>query len=303
MAKADLAVKAARLLLLLGMAANAGCGRRGELLGTISSSNDGAVPQPPRFAAPVLVASLADPDAIDEDPTFTGDLLELYFMSTRSGTRDIWVSRRGSAETAWGSPTLVAELSSSGSDWAPAVSLDGLTIWFATDRGAAEGHIWRARRASRLDPWGTLEAIAELASGSVDFAPAVDATETILFFASNRPGGAAYDIYLSTRATPSVPWAPPALVPGINSDSDELDPFVAQGGLVVFFTSMRSGQGDLYWSARPSTSAPFQVPTPIADLNSPLYDSDTTLSPDLTYLMFSSTRSGSADIYEARAIR
>ena len=48
---------------------------------------------------------------------------------------------------------------------------------------------------------------------------------------------------------------------------------------------------------------PFAAPSPVDDLNSNAYDSDTTLSPDLGTLMFSSTRSGNAEIYEATALR
>ena len=85
--------------------------------------------------------------------------------------------------------------------------------------------------------------------------------------------------------------------------SDEYDPFVAQGGLIVFFTSMQSGAGDIYWSSRRSLGEPFGPPVPLDDLNSAAYDSDASLSPDLGYMMFSSTRSGNAEIYETTAIR
>ena len=150
--------------------------------------------------------------------------------------------------------------------------------------------------------------MAELASGSVNFAPAVDATETLLFFSSDRTdtsgsaGGANFDLYWSGRATTAGTWGAPAAVPGTNSNSDEYDPFVAQGGLVVFFTSMRSGAGDIYWSARQSTSGPFPAPVRLGDVDSDSYDSDSTLSPDLGYMMFSSTRSGNAEIHETHAL-
>ena len=93
------------------------------------------------------------------------------------------------------------------------------------------------------------------------------------------------------------------MVPGINGASDELDPFVAQGGLVVFFTSVRTGLGDIYWSSRRSTAEPFEPPVALDGLNSVFFDSDATLSVDLGYMMFSSTRSGSAAIYETHALR
>jgi Tol biopolymer transport system component len=250
-----------------------------------------------------MVAALADPLSIDEDPTFTGDLLELYFMSTRNGTKDIWTSRRAAATDPWGPPAPVPELSSPSNDWAPCVSLDGLSIWLATDRAGPQGHIWTATRASRADPWGAPAPVAELASSGVDFAPAVDPTLTMMFFSSNRPGGGGYDIYAVTRPSASHPWSAAAPVAGINSAFDEYDPFVAQGGLVVFFTSMRSGQGDIYWSTRRSTGEAFQPPQLLTDIDSPAYDSDSSLSTDLTYMMFSSTRSGNAEIYETHAAR
>jgi hypothetical protein len=282
--------------------------QRSELLGTVSA--DGGAFTPPRFSPPVLVAALSDSNAIDEDPTLTGDLRELFFMSTRDGDRDIWTSRRDTADAAWGPPVRVAELDSPASDWAPSVSLDGLRIWFASDRDdVGRGQLWRATRASRAAAWDPPTPVAELASGSVDFAPAVDATETTLLMSSDRinpaaaGGGADFDIYVATRATTGAAWDWPAPVPGINSGSDEYDPFVAQAGLVVFFTSMRSGMGDIYWSSRSSLSASFAPPVELEDLNSPEYDSDATLSPDLGTMMFSSTRSGNAEIYETHAIQ
>lgn len=51
-------------------------------------------PERPRFAAPQKVASLNDDTARDEDPTLTGDLLEIHFMSERGASQHIWISRR-----------------------------------------------------------------------------------------------------------------------------------------------------------------------------------------------------------------
>ncbi len=301
-------------LAFLWLAFAAACSRRDDLLGTLFDAGAldlGGVPlaTPPRFATPTLVAALSDTDSIDEDPTFTGDLLELYFMSTRAGTKDIWTSRRASADDPWGTPTAVAELSSSSDDWCPGISLDGLTIWFATDRAAGRGQLWQATRGARTAAWNAPTPVTELASNSVDFAPVVDATETTLFFSSDRANlagtteGTNYDLYWSARPNIDSPWGAPQAVPGVNSASDEYDPFVAQGTLVIFFTSMKSGAGDIYWSARQSVSEAFESPVLLTDIDSTSYDSDSSLSPDLSYMMFSSTRSGNAEIYETHAVR
>jgi WD40-like Beta Propeller Repeat len=290
----------------------AGCAPSVDLLGMLppggadagaAGDAPGGWPGAPRFSPPTLVAALSDPSADDEDPTFTGDLRELYFSSTRAGDSDIWVSRRASPADPWGAPALVPELSSSGIDRSPSVSLDGLSIWLATDRDLFRGRIWRSTRANRLAAWSTPVPVVELASPNFDSAPSVDAAETTLFFASVRQGSAATDIYASTRTGVAQAWGPPERVPGLDTAADESDPFVAQGGLVVFLTLSRAGgQSDLYWSARRATDAPFPTPLPLDDVNSPAIDSDATLSVDLLYLMFASARSGNSEIYESHAL-
>jgi hypothetical protein len=290
----------------LVLLAASGCGRRAELLGTIVSPSDGPASEPdgsPRlqFSQPELVAAVSDPLAYDADPSFTGDLLEMFFMSDRAGTKDIWTSRRASVSDPWGPPTIVSTLSSPASDEGPSVSLDGKRIWFATDRDGSR-HIWQSTRASRSDPWGAPASVPELASAADDLGPAVDATETTMFFGSNRALAASYDVFSSTRPTTIEPWGAPSPVPGVNGPFDDKAPFVAQGGLIVFFTSSRTGAGDLYWSTRQSTAEPFPSPLPMVELNSPAYDSDPSLSQDLTYILFDSQRSGISDIYEAHAI-
>jgi Tol biopolymer transport system component len=146
--------------------------------------------------------------------------------------------------------------------------------------------------------------VSELATGQLNSSPAVDATETLMVFGSLQQGvTAGVDVYSTTRASASALWGPSQPVPGVNGPADDVAPFVAQGGLVIFFASTRGGNSDLFYSARRSTDQPFPNPVPLTDLNSPSYESDPTLSPDLTYMMFTSSRTGSTALYEARAMR
>jgi hypothetical protein len=302
------------LLLMLGAA----CTPTRDLLGTFPSApsaydagdgvgdaagGDGRLLTGPRFAPPVLVTALSDPTADDEDPSFTGDLRELYFSSTRAGNSDIWLSRRASPSDPWGPPVVVSELSSTGIDRSPSVSLDGLAMWLSTDRDLFRGRIWRSNRPNRFSPWSAPVPVSELASPNFDSAPSVDAAETTMFFASMRQNTAGTDILAATRPSVGSPWGVPERVPGLDTAAEESDPFVAQGGLVVFFTLSRAGSVDLYWSARRSTDASFPTPLPLDDVNSPFVDSDAALSADLLYLMFASARSGNTEIYESHAIQ
>jgi hypothetical protein len=287
-----------------------GCAPSLDLLGKVSSSGPAgdagldAGAWAPRFSPPTLVPAISDPTADDEDPTFTGDLRELYFSSDRAGNSDIWVSRRASPADPWGTPTMVVELSSSAIDRSPSVSLDGRSIWFTTDRELFRGRIWHSSRPSTQSAWAPPAPVSELASPNFDSAPSIDAAETTMFFSSvHQNSSTGTDIYASTRASVAQPWGTPVRVPGLDTTADEADPFVAQGGLVVFFTLTRNGQSDLYSSVRRSTDAPFPLPWPLTDVNSPAIDSDPTLSVDLLYLMFASSRSGNTEIYESHAIQ
>lgn len=283
------------------------CGRHGELLGTLGDAVDGGVDGGNggmRFSVPTLVASLSDPD-YDGDPTFTGDLLELFFTSGRSGNLEIWTARRASASDPWGAPSVVPELNSTSADYGAAISFDGLRIWLTTERDRSPGRIWQSSRANRGAPWAAPQLVTELQTAPVvkDFAPAVDATETLMMFGSNRLGGMGFDIYQTTRPSVFSPWGVPRRVPGVNSAFDDWDPFVAQGGLIIFFTLFRDGDANIFWSARQSITGTFTTPLPLADVNSPAFDSDPSLSLDLSYLMFDSMRSGNFEIYEAHALR
>ena len=170
-------------ILLVALPAVA-CAPSTDLLGMVpvSSSNPdagsdtgiGGPPGVPRFSPPVLVTAISDPTADDEDPSFTGDLRELYFSSDRAADSDIWVSRRANPSDPWGTPSMVAELSSTGIDRSPSVSLDGLSIWFTTDRELFRGRIWHSSRPNTQSPWAPPAPVSELASPNFDSAPSID---------------------------------------------------------------------------------------------------------------------------------
>ena len=309
------------LFCLPGLLYCLGCGNRGELLGTFSNGDAAAIDagaprdtdggitvgDPPRFTPPQLITSLVSPFSLEADPTFTADLLDLFFMSDRAGTLDIWTSHRASSLDPWGAPSPVMDLNTPGAEYGPCISLDGLRIWFSSDRDMSLGRIWYATRTTRTGRWSLPFVLPELTSDpggfTRDFSPSVDASETMVMFGSTPPAGGGYDIYVAQRSRATGPWGVPKLAPGLNGPFDDRDPFVAQAGLMVFFTSTRQGAGDLFWASRQDLGTKFSTPVPLVDVNSGAYDSDATLSPDLGYLMFDSARSGKAEIYEAFAIR
>ena len=282
-----------------------GC-ERGELLGSMVGAvarggSTGAGGNGEGGGATDPVGPLVDPDARDTDPTFTADRTELYFMSTRQGSKDIWKSVRSDAADEWGAPTAVAELSSGYQEENPRISADGLRLWFFTDRDRDLGTIWEVTRASTTDDWGPLAAVPGLSvgTGSSNVSAGMDATATYAVVSSRPTGAGGYDLYAFTRASTDEAFGSPTAITEVNSASDDFDPYLSPNGLALAFASNRLGNFDLFLARRTSTDVPFEAPVRL-ELNSPVYEeSAPNFTPDLAYLMYSSEQTGSSEIYEA----
>lgn len=259
------------------------------------------------FGPSTPIAALVDATSVDDDPTFTADLLELYFSSDRAGgagLSDIWVSRRTSPSLPWGAPTPVVELNLGSDDALPGVSPDGLTLWISSDRPGGFGtyDIWVSTRPSRTAPWSAPVLAADLSSTAEDLAPQVSEDGLTMVITSTRPGGpGGRDLCWSTRASPAAPWRTPVLIEGVNTAADDSEGRLMPGGLELYFRSASpAGDTDLFVARRASVADAFSAPQPITELDTAANEDDPWLSLDGRYLMYSSDQTGSTEIYEAR---
>ncbi len=229
----------------------------------------------------------------DDDPSATGDLLELYF----NREEDIYVVTRASTADPWGTPEVVDELSSAEAETTPEVSYDGLTIYFASTRAPTLGgnDIWMATRASRADPWGTPEHVPELSSAAAEGAP-VMADATTILIDTDRAG--TLDIFIATRASATEPWDTPIAIPELNGAEFEGNPVLDADKLTIYFDSNRTGESELYVATRTSPTAAFGAPVPITELNSTSSDTDPWLSPDGRTMYFTSNRDGTQRLWQ-----
>lgn len=297
-------------LALLVPFALCGCGQRGELLGVISSAGtvDGGTDSPvagrPRFGTPVAVSELNVPDAKDEDITLTADLLEIFFLSERTGSRELWTSTRASRSEPWQAPRLVSELNTNLTEITPSVSPDGLRIWFYS--GVEPDGVWRSTRASRKGPWSPAQPASDWvlpAGTTLAIGPSLDEAERMIALAVLGASDMAWDLYFSTRATSGGALTPFSPILGVNGPANEHDPFLVDGGRDLFFSSTRAGEGDLFWARRAQPEQAFAAVLPLDELNSPTFlESDPFLSEDRTTIFFASTRTGVADIYQAEVL-
>lgn len=245
------------------------------------------------------IAAINDPVFRDTDPSFTGDRLELYFVSTRGGSKDIFRSVRTDVAADWGAPELVAELSWEGQDENPFVAEDGLDLWYFTDRDRALGSIWHSTRATRLDAWSTPTPVTalNLAEGGSDVSVTVDASGTRFVLNSKAPGAPPYGLHEFVLDPESGIFAPPATLTEVNGETDDFDPDLREEGLFLAFDSDRGGIRQIYWTRRQSLDTPFAEPVPLTP-SAVAEESAVAFAEDLRYLMFSSAAAGSADIYE-----
>jgi Tol biopolymer transport system component len=192
-------------------------------------------------------------------------------------------------------------------DGCPFISRDGKTFYMASNRPGGLGgiDIWVSKRASVDDPWGAPANVgAPVNSGANDFCPTISRDGHLFYFVSNRAGGCGGDDIYTTRLRPDG-WDPVEnLGCEVNSSANEASPFPIPEraeGPVLYFSSTRSGGGDLFRSA--SHGGVFGTAEALAGVNSPTAnDGQPNLRRDGLEIFFFSTRPGGLgmqDLYSA----
>lgn len=274
----------------IGFDATADAGRAGD---AADAANLGSGP----WSTPtVIVATTTGSD--EEEASFTLDRLELYYRSTFGvGDSNLYVSRRASITDPWGVPSLITELNTTDDDLNPAISADGLTLWFSSDRPPSMSYdLWVSTRPDRTAQWSPPVAITSLNTIDEDVCPRADVTG--LWF--NRRNTADSEIWHATGTGPAN-WTSPQPVPDLNGAYRDTCPKTWAGGLRVVFGSNRADTmtSDLWEASRNALTEPFGNIAPISDLNLPGVDDwDIWISEDGHYAVFGSNRGGDHDLYE-----
>jgi len=261
----------------------------------------------PAFQDPILIAELSDPATNDDDPAFSADYTSVVFNSLRSGTRDLWTSSRASRADPWDPPVLDATLSSAESDSTIALSPDGLTVVFASDRPGGLGllDLYLATRPNRAAVWSTPVALVDLNSPESEGAGYVSNNGETIVFDSAR--GVDREIFIARRITGTTYEAPTTL-PELGSSESDAGAKFAAGNLAVVFHSARvdgPGSSNLFGSTRRLPTDAFEPPQLIEGANSPDgIEEDPWISDDLCTLVYSRVgETGVRNLFEARCDR
>ncbi|MEW6251835.1 MAG: carboxypeptidase regulatory-like domain-containing protein, partial [Planctomycetota bacterium] len=237
---------------------------------------------PAGWTAAAPLAGINSPDD-DLGPAPSADGRDLYFYSNRSvgcGGYDIWVARH--ADGGWQAPTnLGPAVNSEFNEYGPAVSPDGRTLYFASNRPLPDDPrqpdpaAWPAtvredlfRRTYDLYAAELTEAGPQLARPLTalntlanEGAPCVSPAGDFLYFASDRPGGlGGFDLY-RTRRLRGVFQPPENLAAPVNSPANELDPGLTALGYALYFSSDRVVSTPPAMAPAPVVAAPRHAPS------------------------------------------
>ena len=214
------------------------------------------------------------------------------------------------ANSEWSEPVnLGPVVNSSSNEQNATLARDGLSLYFSSNRPGGSGplDIWVSQRtcADPNDPACAWQAPVNLGSpinsAGADFAPNLSRDGHLLFFASNRGGGAT-DIFVSHRADPNddFGWDDPVpLGPGVNTAAAEQAPMYLQnaedGSANLYFNrgALAQNQADIYVAAVTrdgETLAPAQLVVELSDPSA--NDAAVTIRADGRELMFWSPRFG-----------
>jgi Tol biopolymer transport system component len=155
------------------------------------------------FETPHLEAAVSS-SGYEWDPELSADGQELFFTSDRAGSHglDLYRSTWSATQGAFMAPTALGTLNSDGIDGGPALSGDGLTLYFNSDRvgGTGRQDLYRATRPTRDAAFGAPVRVAELASPAYDTGAALSPDGAFLVFCRQADDHASPGMFSATRS-------------------------------------------------------------------------------------------------------
>lgn len=256
-----------------------------------------------RFDPPERIEELSV-DAKTDNPALTADLLEIFFTSERDGIpADVYFATRGGTDQPFGAATRLDVASALGIETSPAISADGLTLWFASDRAGGRGDldVWVTTRATRDAAWTESVPVESLNSAGQDLPRPLGQRARIMPLSSDRDEPGYYNIYFAERADPDAAFGDPVHLAELSfPEESTLDAMLSDDGLTLFYVSGPPiGPADIFVASRRTTRDPFERSVAVDELNTPFDERDPWLTADGNTLYFASNRSGHYDIYSA----
>jgi hypothetical protein len=248
-----------------------------------------------------------DGNALDDDPFLSGNQLELYFNSTRSGSADIWVATRESVDDPWDAPVRVDEVTTGAEEGTPRLSPSGLVMLFNRDDGGPGGNdIWISRRTAQFAPWSPPEEFFDLGSMGSDLAATPISGTNRIFLCSNRGATGTLDLFEGLVDVGNNSASSIDVIDELSGFGEECNPIGLDDGRVIVFHGRRRGSlgnsVDLWTATRPDLTTPFSEPVLLDDVNTDDDEFDPWISDDEQTLYFVRTTVGNGDIFSTTRV-
>jgi hypothetical protein len=195
------------------------------------------------FGSPENLGPGVNGDGNEGAPSLSRDELLIVFDRDDGG---IWAATRPAIDAPFGDAERLAGSVNIPFAGFPALSADGLTLHFASQREGGQGgmDLWRASREATGDPFGAVENLGSSVNGPLDDAMAtVSANDLRIVFASRREGGMGdWDLWMADRPDVESDFGSPVnLGPDVNTEGFEGRPHLSSDGAVLMFMSDRPG--------------------------------------------------------------
>lgn len=201
-----------------------------------------------KWSMPVSVEEL-NSDFEDGTPNLSSDYKEIYFTRCEAGKRE----RRGckimhstKKGESWNEPKDIGILSDSVIAAHPAISPDGLTLYFVSDIAGGYGgkDIWIISREKLSGPWTKpVNAGPDINTGGDELFPYVRSDGILYFSSDGHIGMGGLDIF-KAAPQPDGNWVVQNLRPPINSFADDFGITFQDGSESGIFSSTRKGKGN-----------------------------------------------------------
>lgn len=169
----------------------------------------------------------------DATPEVSRDGLTLFFVANGvAGAKDTYFSTRPTRTAAWATKTHVPALSTASDESGPTLTPDLLTIYFSNN-ASTDDDLYVSSRAAIGAAW-TMPVVMPINSPTAnDAEPFINGANTLLLWSSDRGGN--FDLWEARRATPADPWGTPQPVSGVNTGTDERDPWLSADEHTLYF--------------------------------------------------------------------
>jgi len=257
--------------------------------GTIDAPPDDAIDAtPPIDAAPWSGATRVrgvNTSSVEDDPSWTADRLTIVFVSTRNGTADLFLGTRATTTDSFTVAPLDILNTTTANENSPEISADGTTIYFTSDRLAADSNdVYLSHRSGST--WTTPGIVHELSSTHNDDSDVAISPDGLTAMVA-RDG----QLMIATRSSIDGLFSAPVAVPSLNVDGGDAAPSITNRADAVYFHA--GTIRDLYYARRDGDV--YTQPVPLTELNTSGRDSAPFVSADEHYLVWARAD----DLFEA----